>query len=280
LKDIDNNKMEIKDDLNFLEYPMFVVNEDRIVKGVQGKSVKIIKDIGTYTIETSITCDLPRRKDKILLYYLLYLAKIKNNNEIFVSGSQLIKKAYGILRPGKREYERLQETLRVWASVRIEFKGLFYIDGYRSKIFSILNTWKEGKRTYYIEFNKEYLQQLKDSIFYKVIDINKYKILKRPISTRLYEILLKSFVKTSKTFPINIFKLSEKLTLSYKYKSQIIRSLNPAITEINNSTDMTFKMTYLKDKELLIFELLENLEIYNSEKSEEIKSKIRNDLGL
>ena len=66
-----NEKLSVKDDINFLEYPDWVVDERK------GAKTYVIeknngKYNGKYIISTTENIDrLPDRTDKILLYYLL-----------------------------------------------------------------------------------------------------------------------------------------------------------------------------------------------------------------
>ena len=62
---MDDKYLPVKDDINFLEYPIWIVKEKE-----NSQELTIKKEKGLYTIGTSLT--LPNRFDKIILYYLLY----------------------------------------------------------------------------------------------------------------------------------------------------------------------------------------------------------------
>jgi hypothetical protein len=84
--------------------------------------------------------------------------------------------------------------------------------------------------------------------------------LKKPISARLYEILVKNF-KSRKTWKVEIKKLSEKMTLKRKYPSDIIIKLKPAINEINKNTELKIEFSTYKndaDETICIFKNQEN----------------------
>ena len=145
--------------------------------------------------------------------------------------------------------DRLKESLSKWLGVRIEFEGTFY-DGkdYISIGFGIVDSYKIEKKSGKIEvnLNKDWLLKIKESYFFKMIDFNYYKTLKRPLSRRLFEILCKTF-QGRDSWETELIKLAKKLTLSPRkvetkseqkevyYPSDIMVALKPAINEINNS---------------------------------------------
>ena len=78
------------------------------------------------------------------------------------------------------------------------------------------------------------------------------KKLKRPVSARLYEILVKTF-KDREEWQIGIIKLPEKLTLSERYPSQILKKVNPAVNEINDNTELKINFNYNKKTQICTF---------------------------
>jgi myo-inositol-1-phosphate synthase len=144
-------------------------------------------------------------------------------------------------------YARLKDSLKRWSSVTIEFNGTFY-DGkkYISMIFHILDSAKirEEDKMIELEFNSDFLLKIKESQFFKYINFDYYKALKRPVSRRLFEILCKTF-KGRESWEIDLVKLGTKLTLFKRkistrqgekevmYHSDVLVALKPAINEIN-----------------------------------------------
>jgi hypothetical protein len=77
--------------------------------------------------------------------------------------------------------------------------------------------------------------------------------LKRPVSARLYEILIKNF-KLRNEWKIEALRLAEKLTLSEFYPSQVIKKIKPAVREITENTDMSIQFSsYTNDHGETIF---------------------------
>jgi hypothetical protein len=103
---MNNHKPVLKDDINFLEYPNWLIS-----KRNSPKTYTIEKDNGEYVISTTENIDrLPDRLDKIILYYLMSLL-MKNDFEdrvVDVSRYQIAKEALGSFR-----YDRIMLGLRV-----------------------------------------------------------------------------------------------------------------------------------------------------------------------
>jgi hypothetical protein len=83
--------------------------------------------------------------------------------------------------------------------------------------FHIIDSYKIKKSDGKIEvtLNPLWLLKIKESNFFKYLNFEYYKALKRPVSRRLFEILCKTF-KGRKHWPIDLVKLGQKLTLSGK----------------------------------------------------------------
>ena len=89
-------------------------------------------------------------------------------------------------------------------------------------------------------------------------------ILKRPVSARLYEILIKTF-KDRGEWQIGIIKLPEKLTLSERYPSQILKKLNPAVNEINDNTELKINFNYNKKTHICTFTKVKQVQVTEPE---------------
>ncbi len=248
------DKALVKEDLNFLEHPTWVINEK------SGKRDYVIKkDKGTYSIKSSE--ELPNRFDRIVLYYLLHRVFVADvlRRELKLTRYELTKNIFFSTKSiGKTHYDRVAVALAKWAGITISFEGVFFEgDNHTYRIFHIIDDviLDEKSKELLIRFNKQYIQQLQETKFYKLIDFHEYKKLTKPISARLYEILVKNF-KDRNIWFIGIFNLAEKLTLQRSYSSQIFIALKPAIEEINKKTELKIDLDYDKGKQLCTFKRL------------------------
>lgn len=262
-----DKKPIIKDDINFLENPTWVVDEKSNLK-----EYVIRKGKGVYEIKG--TEGLPTRFDKIVLYYLLY--KLLDLTQF--EQEHLTTTRYEIARNvfankkhiGKIEYDRVMYSLKKWSGIAIKFEGIFYEgDEYTFRLFHILEDviLHKGTSQLYIKFNQQYIKQLKETKFYKLIDFKEYKRLSRSLSARLYEILVKNF-KERTVWQIHIDNLAEKLTLHKRpdakryYPSDVLVKLKPAIIEINKNTTLQLECTFDKASGLCTFvKLHENIKV-------------------
>jgi hypothetical protein len=255
------DKLFLKDDICFLEYPTWLVSEKNTFK-----TFTIEKENGKYTISTTDNVDrLPDRNDKIVLYYLLH--ELFSNMKL--SSSKIITTRYKIAKNiidnkkniCKASYERIMLSLERWTGIFIKFEGVFYNGGgYTNRYFHIIDNVFLNKKTkeLSIKFNEEYIKQLRETNYFKLIDFDEYKRLRRPVSARLYEILIKTF-KDRDTWQIGIIKLAEKLTLEKRegkenyYPSDVIIKLIPAVNEINKRTGLKIHLHYNKETHVCTF---------------------------
>ncbi|MFC1842894.1 hypothetical protein ACFLYU_04515 [Candidatus Dependentiae bacterium] len=253
-----DNKKNLKEDINFLEYPNWVVNS-------RSKTSKwvIEKENGKYEVIAPL--GLPSHFDKIVLYYLLhrtYGDGIFKKYSLVTNRHQIAKNVFfGVKNIGKHKYDRIMSSLKTWTSTTIFFDGLFFEkDEYTSRYFHVIDevVLKKESGELIIRFNEGYIKQLCETKFYKYIDFEQYKKFSRASSARLYEILVKSF-KTYKGWTINIKKLAEKLTFEKRdkakdfYPSDVLRQLRPSIKEINKKTDLYISFKYNKNTNICIF---------------------------
>ncbi len=256
------DKKNLKEDINFLEYPNWVVNSrSRTNKWI------IKRDNGKYEVIAPL--GLPSHFDKIVLYYILHRAYRENNLSTYTlitNRHQIAKNVFfGVKNIGKHKYNRIMASLKRWTATTIDFDGLFFEeDEYTSRYFHVLDEVVLKKETgeLMIRFNEGYIQQLCETKFYKYIDFEQYKKFSRASSARLYEILVKSF-KSAKKWSINIKKLAEKLTFEKRnnakdfYPSDVLRHLKPAIAEINNKSDIYIVFNYDKETCMSVFKKVE-----------------------
>jgi len=231
--------MKIKQDINFLEYPLWfpVPNSD--------ENGMIWRDRIGYIYRAGYKS--PDKTDAIILFYLLLKSQENDYKQKMKLSRYEILKECGFPNDGWYR-ERLEDSLRRWNNVSIEFKGAFY-DGqtYKTIGFHVLSNYRIGEtkdKRVTILFDKDFLLKIKESSFFKYINFNQYKAIKRPVSLRLFEELCKSF-KGRDVWEIDLVKLGTKLPLSKRkvhfcgeekeimYHSDVLVKLKPAINEIN-----------------------------------------------
>jgi hypothetical protein len=95
-----------------------------------------------------------------------------------------------------------------------------------------------------ISLSPSFLRQTKQSSFFKYLNFSYYKVLRRPVSRRLFELLTKTF-KTQPQWKIPLVDLGRKLTLYTRkkktkrgeeeviYPSDVLTAVKSAVTEIN-----------------------------------------------
>ena len=253
---MDEQKM-IKTDINFLEWPNWVVNK----KSIQ-KRLIIEKEHGRYEVFSSL--GIPKRFDKIVVYFLLYkLFKDTGFDKYSLSSTryEIAKNIFGGKHFSTTTYDRIMDALLRWKAITIKFKGVFYEgDRYTIRAFSIIDEFvldpESGELI--VRFSEAYIKQLKESQSYKYVDFNQFKKLHRDLSARLYEILIKTF-KDRNSWAISIDGLAEKLTLEKHvdvecyYPSEVLRMVKPALNEINKKTDLHIHLEYNKNNNVCIF---------------------------
>jgi len=259
---MENDKLILKDDINFLEYPNWLVSEKEAPK-----TYTIEKDNGKYVISTTEDIDrLPDRTDKIILYYLMSFLMKNDFKDRLVEISRY-RIAKDVL--GSFKYDRIMLGLRRWHNISINFHGIFYDgDGYSTRYFHVIDNVILKDNKLKIFFNIDFLEQIKASQYFKLINFNEYKRLKRPVSARLYEILVKTF-KERDEWQIGIIKLAEKLTLSEKYPSQILKKLTPAVNEINTNTALKINLDYNKETHICTFTKVKPIDSVSSKNKPE-----------
>ena len=258
---MENTKKMIKEDINFLEYPNWVI--DRKNKATQWN---IKKNNGEYEILCPL--GLPKHFDKIVLYFLLHkLYREKNLDSYLLTTTrhEIAKNVFPYEKAfGTNRYKRIMDSLKKWNSVAINFEGVFYDgDEYRIKSFHIINecTLTPSSGELSIKFNESYVKQLKETKFYMLIDFEQYKKLHKTSSARLYEILVKNY-KERNEWAISIQLLAEKLTFEKRegaqgyYPSDVLRYVKPGIQEINKKTDLEIGFNYNKETGICIFKKL------------------------
>ena len=198
-----------------------------------------------------------------MLYQLIEESDLKSNR-LVITRYKIARNVYANKSFGKVHYDRIIRALEKWKSIVIKFEGIFYEgDNYTLRYFGVRDNVKLDKETRLLslQFNEDYIKQIQESKFYKYIDFEEYKKLTKPISARLYEILIKTFKERDSWF-IDIGNLAEKLTIEKReqaktyYPSDLLPNIKAAISEINKKTELKLELNYDKDKQICTFKKL------------------------
>lgn len=217
----------VKQDINFLDKPLWFTDAKHDGIGL------IWKDIEGYEYRSGYK--LPDKTDMIILLYLLLQSQKQDYKETIELSRYQILKDCGLPIEGNYYYARIEDSLKRWKGISIEFRGTFYDSReYLTIGFGIVDGYKIEKETKVvrIRFNPDWLLKVKCSQFFKLLSFEYYKALKRPVSRRLYELLIKNF-KGREECCYKLTTLGTKLTLTFQYASQVLAAIKPAINEIN-----------------------------------------------
>jgi len=235
----------VRSDINFLEYPTWVLSK------AKGNSITITRENGTYELKSPEA--LPNDTDSLVLYYLMYKALDKETGtyapSVETTRYDIAMNLYGQRTPAI--YRRIEKALSRWTAIYVTFKGLFYNGvSHGSMGFHFLESFyiDESDKRIVVTFNREYINHLNRTKYFRYISFKELKKMKRPMSRRLYEILIKSFKERS-VWCISTSKLIEKLTLVEKYPSKVIEKVIPAINEINKNTQLFVSLETYKNND-------------------------------
>jgi hypothetical protein len=239
---------KFKQDKNFLEYPLWLPIKTEQAFATTG-----------YRYEFSSKFGHPEKFDANILYSLMRdLEKNKwQNNFIEKTQYQILVKA-GVS-PNSERYKRLEKCLLRWKTVTLIYEGSFFDGkgGYGSESFGIINDWKINKKTGLVSifFNHVWLESIKNSKFFEMIDYEVMQALKNPTYSRLYELLIKNFYKRN-VWKIDAHKLAEKIPLHEKYVAHIQRKIETGVNNISKKTELKVNLEVKKkerNKATLIF---------------------------
>jgi hypothetical protein len=225
----------IKHSVNLLEYPLWFQNEC-LAENSRGVTWS---DREGYIYRAGYK--VPVKTDGIFLLYLLLQSQRSDYApEMVLTRYQVLKDCS--LVPSQVWYDRLEDSLKRWKMVGIQFEGSFY-DGknYSSINFGVIDSWKIDKTTknLHIRFSQEFLTMMMGKGFFKYINFAEFKKLRSPLATRLYEILCKSFHGRD-TWEINAIKMAEKIPMKERFPAHIIPKIKTAINRINRCTDTQY----------------------------------------
>jgi len=244
-KILNKQDKQIKQDINMLEYPLWMQDEKLPSKIPDDKGF-IWQDREGYVYRCGYK--VPTKLDIIYLMYLLYRSQQEGwQEEIELSRYEILKACgYASCRPA--DYERLEDSLERWKMVGVKFHGTFY-DGkkYIALSFGVIDTWKIDEQTkkLRIRFNREWLTRIKNSSYFKYLNFDQIRSLRSPLAMRLYEILVKSF-QSRDEWTIDAKKLAQKIPMKEKAAAHIIPKIKAAINRIN--TNSAFKVSLIIER--------------------------------
>jgi len=228
----------VKQDLNFMEVPLWF-QDDRLAESRTEGFVWRDNDGFTYRAGYRP----PVKTDIIFLVYLLSQSQKQGwITDLSLSRYQIIKDCNLI--KSKFWYDRLEESLKRWKMIGLEFEGCFY-DGkeYISMNFGIIDSWVLDKASsmLHIRLAPLYLTKIKESKFFRYLNFDEIKALHSPLATRVYEIVIKMFQGRS-FWEIDCVKFAEKIPLNRKYPADIIPKIKTAVNRINEKTSLRLKL--------------------------------------
>lgn len=263
---IDNN---ILDKAIYISNKSFwILQENYLVK--DNKKIKYIVATKEFINKTSgknakqiITAKerLPDHQDATVLYALVHLAQKQKSNIVRTSYYEILKTLEWST--GKKSYEILRKSIRVWLDLEFEFINCFYTHerghiNISGKVISNI-TEIENPPEIIIEFSRVFLELMTKNRFFTKLKIQEHKSLKGSFQKRLYEILIKSF-NNSTSFEIRWNNLKDRLEEDCKYKSEFLRKLERAVSSINRKTDLKVKYEVFQD--LILFRVQNKERIY------------------
>jgi len=226
----------IKQDINFCEYPIWFQDSKQQGAGLVWTDRKGF----TYRIGYK----MPTKTDVIFLYYLMLRSQQAGWKDELTLTQREILGGCGIS-PGKRDADRLKDSLERWKMVGIQFSGTFYNGKeYQTMSFGVIDEWDLEKGTGHlnIRFAPKWLEWIKNSDYFRYIDFRQMKSLGSPLATRLYEILIKSFQGRNE-WSIDTLKLATKIPMKQKYVADILPKIVKAVDIINAKTDLNITIT-------------------------------------
>ncbi len=230
----------IKQDINFLEYPLWMQSAKKA-----DNRVVTWEDRDGYRFEASR--GVPSKVDILFLYYLMLESQNNNWNQIVRVSRYQILKACG-MNVGRKERERLIQSLEAWKRVTISFSGTFYNGtGYEFIEFGIVDKWsiREEDKQLEIRLSPEWIEKIRQSEFFKYVSFAQMKQLRSPLALRLYEILVKTLYQRT-SWEIDALKLAVKIPMVEKYFTDIRPKIEAATRRISDKTDLNVKVKIVK----------------------------------
>jgi hypothetical protein len=258
---------KVKQDLNLIDRPMWVVSDDVIKTRIVGAgkdqyTVRGFQD-GDYTYE--VCGPIPDRFANNVLFVLTKQALEDDTDTLFFNLKQL-SEACGKKR-STTVYNNILRAFDAWEKTTIKFQNNSFrtriqggpkdgfVEKFETIVFSPIDSWaktstiENGNAQFYrIRLGAEFLRITRESNYYKYIDLKEFQRFSSDVAARLYELLSKSFWKRS-TWSICARRLAVKLTLNERYPSKIKIKIDAALKQVNKNTSLNIKLAVSKNKD-------------------------------
>jgi hypothetical protein len=143
------------------------------------QKLTVIKSNGKYEVISPL--GMPTHFDKIVLYAVLYLFLKKTgteSRELETTRYAIAKCIFDCKITDMDQLHRIVNSLKRWSSVSIHFEGIFYEDeAHTTRFFHIIDDVILNQKTkkLCIRFNEQYLDYIRQTKYYKLINFNEYK---------------------------------------------------------------------------------------------------------
>ncbi len=219
-----NPKFTVKQNLNFLEHPTFVVSH-KINSG------EYADNLG-YRIITNGGNRMPMLLDRKVLYTLIGLAQLHNEDVLKFNSTSELLKVLKIAKSGQN-INRVINTLHILTNTCYEFKDSFYNKGkYESKTLKPIKFKLNGGVE--IKVDEVFLDH---QYYYATIGINTILSISSGFTLRMFELLRKSFFKNNK-WSISYDKLIHKTAIAPRDNYSFECIVNTAMNSIRNIPGM------------------------------------------
>jgi len=242
----------IQKNINFLEYPLFFpTKSDRLFEEWKTEGYTIVSRYG-----------LPTNTDINFLNGILLKAQTTKSNIVSYENFRDVVVSAGYHR-GSFDYDRIFDVLYRWKHTKLEYKKFYLEKDYVKKSFKgIITQLFHNDRTnsLTITLNNNFYQANLDR-FSKSIRLDFFNRL-TPTAKRIYEILTKNFYKRSK-WVVGCDTFLTKIPILNKADKSVNKyNLHRYVKEINKNlilygTKNIFNMNLLKDKDLIVFNLVQ-----------------------
>lgn len=260
------SKALVKQNINCLENPLWFQDEQLAQTSEDGY---VWRNDKGYVFRAGYKP--PVKTDGIFLLYLLLQCQLENwAEEITLTRYQVVNGCG--LSHSQVWYDRLEDSLKRWAMVGIEYHGVFYDKKeYDTMFFGIIDSWdiEKGTKLLKVRFSPQYLKIMRSTTFCRYLNFDQLKALRSPLATRLYELLIKNF-KGRLIWETEAVKLAEKIPMAEKYPAHILSKIRPAINRISKYTDLQLSLDTRKNDKgevILIFQKLYQEEFETKTKS-------------
>jgi Replication initiator protein A len=232
-----------KDEMNLAEFP-FAVLSRRVVEGQ--KTIEVIQEgrdtqgrivQQEWLVTGSDRFGLPVAADDEVYVALMKLLRDSqfSSRTVRFSVAQLLR----IMRSstGKRDYERIEQSLDRLTGVLIRSKNAFWNHASKRHVteaFHLLDSYRLTRGVAACELSEvtfsEFLFSSIQTGYVKNLDIDFYFSLSSPLARRYYRLLDKHRYR-SRHYEIELQRLAQKLPLQDPYVSQLCRRLDPVHAE-------------------------------------------------